>query len=234
MQKASCKISVLSIREGKDENSPMISQMLYGEYCTIVKEEGLYAKIQMDCGQVEGWVFALSLQKEEEIISKTLIKESFVKAKTLHGTMLLSIGSEVFLDKEMPMNTEIRENLNKDAYRFLNVPYLCGGRSFFGIDEGALVQLVYKINGIFMPRYAKEQAQMGEIIDFLEESQSGDLAFFQDENSEIVHCGIMIGNSEIIHAFGKVRVDLIDNSGIFNKELNKYTHKLRFIKRVLK
>ncbi|RYE38776.1 MAG: hydrolase, partial [Sphingobacteriales bacterium] len=47
------------------------------------------------------------------------------------------------------------------------------------------------------------------------------------------HVGILLGNSTIIHAAGKVRVDPIDDQGIFNKELGRYTHKLRIIKRFM-
>jgi len=38
---------------------------------------------------------------------------------------------------------------------------------------------------------------------------------------------------QIIHASGQVRIDSIDHYGIFNNEQEKYTHKLRVIKRVL-
>ena len=37
-------------------------------------------------------------------------------------------------------------------------------------------------------------------------------------------------NNFIIHAHGKVRIDRIDHTGIFNAETKAYSHKLRVIK----
>ena len=68
-------------------------------------------------------------------------------------------------------------------------------------------------------------------MDFLTAAQLGDLAFFDNENGKITHVGLMLSNDKIIHSAGKVRIDPIDNQGIFNAELGKYTHKLRIIKR---
>jgi cell wall-associated NlpC family hydrolase len=59
------------------------------------------------------------------------------------------------------------------------------------------------------------------------------LAFFDNEAGKIVHVGIVVEAGKIIHASGKVRIDNLDHQGIFNKELNQYTHRLRIIKNLL-
>ena len=105
-----------------------------------------------------------------------------------------------------------------------------GGRSFFGIDCSGFTQLVYKVHGISLPRDAYQQAKEGRVLDFVEESKPGDLAFFENEEGRIHHVGILLNPNEIIHASGKVRIDALDYSGIFNQEMNKHTHKLRFVK----
>ena len=69
-------------------------------------------------------------------------------------------------------------------------------------------------------------------MSFVEESKPGDLAFFENEAGEISHVGMMLNHQEIIHAYGKVRIDLLDSTGIFNRELNKHTHKLRFLRSI--
>ena len=76
-------------------------------------------------------------------------------------------------------------------------------------------------------------AELGEVIDFLGESEAGDLAFFETVEGKINHVGIMLNSYELIHAFGKVRIDSLDSSGIYNNELKKHTHRLRFVKRIL-
>ena len=42
----------------------------------------------------------------------------------------------------------------------------------------------------------------------------------------------MLKNNKIIHASGKVRIDKIDNTGIYNEKTGDYTHKLKLIKRI--
>ncbi len=112
-------------------------------------------------------------------------------------------------------------------------PYLWGGRTFWGIDCSGFTQLIYKIAGLQLPRDAWQQAEIGETIDFLNETKLGDLAFFDNENGRITHVGIMNGQGEILHASGKVRIDLIDSYGVFNETKGKHTHKLRTIKRMM-
>ena len=82
-------------------------------------------------------------------------------------------------------------------------------------------------------RDANQQAEQGQIINMLDEAEPGDLAFFDNEDGKIVHVGILIKKDKIIHASGHVKVNDIDHHGIFNKELNKYTHSLRLIKRII-
>jgi hypothetical protein len=73
----------------------------------------------------------------------------------------------------------------------------------------------------------------GRPIDFAEQCQSGDLAFFDNGRGHITHVGIILPECHIIHASGKVRIDKLDHFGIFNSEQNRYTHQLRIIKRLL-
>lgn len=108
-----------------------------------------------------------------------------------------------------------------------------GWKKFFAVDCSGFVQLVYKIHNVKMPRDTYQQAEVGETLSFVEESQPGDLAFFENSEGKIIHVGIMLENQKIIHASGKVRIDTLDSSGIFNKEMNKHTHKLRVIKSIL-
>ena len=120
-----------------------------------------------------------------------------------------------------------------DAMMYLNAPYLWGGRTPFGIDCSGLVQMVYKIKKIKLLRDASQQATHGEPLNFVSEAEPGDLAFFDNEEGNITHVGIMVDKSRIIHASGKVRMDTIDHEGIYNTEEQRYTHKLRIIKRIV-
>lgn len=234
MEKYYCSVSVSPIRAEVSEKSEMTSQILYGETCEIIKTEGLYSKIKMDFDGYEGWVNSSVLKKENSEISKNLVTQNYGVFDLPEGRNLLSLGSEVAFETENFVdNNNIRESLVKSAKKFINVPYLWGGRSYFGIDCSALVQLVYKIHGIALPRDADKQAELGEARDFVEESEPGDLAFFEDETGFISHVGLVLSPFELIHASGKVRIDSLDFSGIYNAEKNKHTHKLRMVKTVI-
>jgi len=77
-----------------------------------------------------------------------------------------------------------------------------------------------------------QQAEQGYTVNSLQEAKLGDLAFFENTEGKIIHVGILLNNEKIIHASGKVKIDSIDEKGIFSEESKRYTHKLRTIKRM--
>ncbi len=93
--------------------------------------------------------------------------------------------------------------------------------------------MVYKVNGYSLFRDAYQQANQGEVLSFIEESEPGDLAFFDNEEGEIIHVGIILANNYIIHCDGKIRVDRLDHSGIYNVDTKRHTHNLRIMKKVI-
>ncbi len=121
---------------------------------------------------------------------------------------------------------------------FLGAAYLWGGRTPWGVDCSGLVQMIFILMGIYLPRDAGQQADEGEAVDLLDLSEPGDLAFFENAEGAIVHVGIILTRSEegdlrIVHASGHVRIDKLDQQGIYNEEEKRYTHKLRTVRRVL-
>ncbi len=204
--------------------------MLYGEQVEIMEIKDNFTKIKMNFDGYEGWCDTKHLTKISEEKPRNIVTQSFGVFDLEEGRSLLSIGSEVTFETENHILENRSESIVETAKKFLNVPYLWGGRSFFGIDCSGFTQLVYKVHGISLPRDAYQQAKEGRVLDFVEESKPGDLAFFENEEGRIHHVGILLNPNEIIHASGKVRIDALDYSGIFNQEMNKHTHKLRFVK----
>ena len=116
--------------------------------------------------------------------------------------------------------------LINDARKWLNAPYLWGGRHILGTDCSGFIQTVFAIQGIRLPRDAREQALCGRRLGQHEISAPGDLAFFSNSEGKVIHVGIILTPNTIIHASGSVRIDTIDNQGIFRKDMNRYTHML--------
>jgi gamma-D-glutamyl-L-lysine dipeptidyl-peptidase len=115
------------------------------------------------------------------------------------------------------------------------VPYLWGGKSTWGADCSGFVQTIFKILDISLPRDAYQQAEIGKITE-LNKAQIGNLAFFKNKENKIVHVGIILNSknkANIIHASGMVRIDNLDEKGIFNEDSRTYTHELATIKRII-
>jgi hypothetical protein len=121
----------------------------------------------------------------------------------------------------------------KLARKLLNVPFLWGGRTPLGIDAPALVQLAYQITGTYLPRTVEAQVKCGRSVDFVQQSQAADLAFFDELGGKVNHAGLILPGSQILHCYERVRIDAIDHYGIYNYELGQYTHRLRIVKRLL-
>ena len=231
MDIAVCNISVAPMYEDSYGNGKMISQLLFGETCRILEFDKDWVKIQVIADNTEGWMDykQLDFPIDANTIKKKVVLDNYMFSEGL----LLSLGSELEGEPEGLTLFADRVKIGNTAQQFLNVPYLNGGRSYFGTDAGAFTQLVMKANGIDLPRFPHEQAELGYAHSFVEESEVGDLAFFENTDGFIDHVGIMLDTQKVIHAFGKVRIDTLDSSGIFNSDLNRHTHRLRFVKNIL-
>ncbi|MDR2236797.1 MAG: C40 family peptidase [Chryseobacterium sp.] len=238
MNKGICIVTVAPVRAEGSDKAEIVTEILFGESADILEVNKNWTRIKMHFDGYEGWMDTKQLKPvtDEELAKRkvTVVTEDFSSVLMNDGKTLLSMGSEV----EFPVvasrrSHDLRESIALAAKEFLNVPYLWGGKSFFAVDCSGFTQLVYKIHDIKLPRDTYQQAEVGEPLTFVEESQPGDLAFFENPEGRIIHVGIMLDNQRIIHASGKVRIDILDSTGIFNKEMNKHTHKLRVIKNVL-
>ncbi len=156
-----------------------------------------------------------------------------IKGENFHFEGQVSMTSGVEEIRTPGEKQEFCRNLVEDAMMYLHTPYLWGGRSPFGVDCSGLIQMVYRLKQIKLLRDASQQASQGEIVMLLDEAEPSDIAFFDDEEGNINHTGILVDRSRIIHASGIVRIDPVDHQGIYNNTEEKYTHKLRLIKRIV-
>jgi gamma-D-glutamyl-L-lysine dipeptidyl-peptidase len=248
-----CENVFVPLRSGPSHKSEMLSQVLFGEKYTIVDKTGKWLKIETLFDKYMGWIDVDHLQysaAEGDSCGHT-INKSLLCYRSDNTKVVLEAGCEVynpdFEDKTFFIgkniykagpefkNTYISTNepVSDSALKFINSPYIWGGRIPSGIDCSGFCQLVYKIHGIAIPRDSSQQAEIGRNIEFIDESRAGDLVFFDNERGKISHVGMILSKGLVIHASGRVRIDTIDHQGIFKPELGGYSHKLRTIRRIL-
>lgn len=249
-----CNLAIIPLRIEPSDRTEIVSQVLFGEHFEILEQYKQWSKIKLEFDNYEGWVDS----KQYQIISEAEYRQLSEDVIVLNADLLeyitgpnnlllpIPLGASLSFLNHTDINTT---NLNFEgtkisgiksknailntAFMYLNAPYLWGGKTPFGIDCSGFTQMVYKLNGYKLLRDASQQALQGEALSFIEESEPGDLAFFDNEDGNIIHVGIIMKDNYIIHASGKVRIDRLDHLGIYNAEVNRHTHKLRVIKKII-
>ena len=228
-----CTLSAISVRKEPRHESELVTEMLFNDLYEVVENRGEWLYIKMQYDGYEGWIRALQhFDIQEDTYNKLATREHYVvnNPVELYDSKILSFGTTIYSSEKKC----IEENsFINNALSLLDVTYRWGGRTVFGIDCSSFVQLCAKTIGIRLPRDASQQMEYGEDVYFLAEAQPGDLAFFENEEHKIIHVGIVLDGEKIIHASGKVRIDSLDQTGIFNKELGRHTHFLGAIKRIV-
>jgi hypothetical protein len=247
------------MRAEPSEQSEMVSQLLWGETFRVEETADRWLRISAHHDRYVGWVNPLMVSVvDDEKWEREVGVPYHISAPALcfavnektHERVFIPQGSLLYRYNELAQTFALLHNTFKleeapdklpsgrrnaivaAAQRLLNAPYLWGGRTALGIDCSGLTQLAYSVAGVNIPRNASQQAEKGEIVNFLDSAQPADLAFFDNEEGKIMHVGILLGGGKIIHASGAVHVDRIDSEGIFSAAQNRYTHKLRVIKKL--
>ncbi|RZJ66672.1 MAG: hydrolase Nlp/P60 [Flavobacterium sp.] len=249
-----CNLAIIPLRAESSDRSEIVSQVLFGEHFEVLEVQKNWSRIKLHFDQYEGWIDTKQFHEVSESEYKQLCDDALVLNSDLveyvaapnNALVPITLGASLSFLNHDDINTNNfefeglrvsgirpKQNLIPTAFMYLNAPYLWGGKTPFGIDCSGLTQMVYKLNGYKLPRDASQQALVGEPLSFIEESEPGDLAFFDNEDGNIIHVGLIMENNYIIHASGKVRIDRLDHLGIYNAETNRHTHKLRVIKKYI-
>jgi len=256
MIRAICCVPISPLRAEPSHRTEMVSQLIFGECCEVLESiKDSWAHIRGGYDGYEGWCQTSHLAEIDEKEYGQSINDltpEWVASLEYNGhPMMVPLGSNLTAMKNgrahwrknhvhykgktwdpATASTDAK-SLRHLVYKFLNTPYLWGGKTVFGTDCSGFTQTVFKFLGIPLLRDAYQQAGQGESVGFLEETKAGDLAFFDNDEGKITHVGILLNANEIIHSSGKVRIDKIDNMGIVRSDDFQRTHHLRVIKRLL-
>ncbi|MFZ1688793.1 MAG: C40 family peptidase [Flavobacteriales bacterium] len=251
-----CPLSIVPVRKDPSDRAEMVTQWLFGETAEVMERQEKWSRLKFHLDAYEGWVDnkqSVPTQYALPIGAKRSIEAT--SAVDLGGSkLILPMGAVVDLperadaasaEQKDPKETgkstadltgpaTLRAMLMTRA--FISAPYLWGGRTPWGVDCSGFTQMVYLLAGVPLPRDAYQQAEVGTTIELLDLAQPGDLAFFDNDEGRIVHVGFILpgpdGTHFIVHASGQVRLDKLDQQGIFHIQEKRYTHKLRLVKRV--
>lgn len=255
--KGICRLSIIPLRSEPSDRAEMVTQLLFGDHYEILKsdKDNKWIRIKIHYDGYEGWIdtkqhtqISESYYKQINNSDYKICTDTFANILYQKHQINIVIGSilpistnELFkMEEQLAFNGEAKslsqrrdyEFINWVSRKYLNTPYVWGGRSPLGIDCSGFVQNVFRLSGYFLPRDTSQQVNHGKTVTF-EESQPGDLAFFSVQD-KVAHVGIILEGHSIIHASGKVRIDQLAGFGIINIEDGKNTHDLSSIKRILK
>ena len=251
-----CLVSLIPVRKEPSERSEMVSQLLCGETYKLIDIQENWSFIRIHADQYEGWINnkmidGLEDERHQFILQQPhyVLKEAAWKVETHSGADITWLpGGSIFIAENDILTLGkhpilhiphvsvyhpcMAQSIPTDALKYMHSPYLWGGKTVFGIDCSGFTQVVFKMNGIALPRDAWQQAEKGTLIPHGDAIQAGDLAFFKREDGYIVHTGIMLDANTIIHASGKVRIDKMNVKGIIHTEDGKYSHQLSHLRRL--
>jgi len=217
---ASVTGSVAALRPFPDIGRGIDTELLFGESVRVFDRANGFAWVQADADGYVGYLPEEMIGSLAEPTHRITAARTFlypeaelrkppIKAFSMgslitvigdaetRGTryFLLAGGGAVIAAHCLPVGEAMADDYVYVATKFIETPYLWGGRSGFGIDCSGLVQLALMMVGKSAPRDSDMQASFGNAIT-RDELRRGDLVFWKG------HVGIMEDQETLLHANG--------------------------------
>jgi len=198
--------------------SQMISQQLAGHRVDIVDEDGDWVRAR-GADAYEGWMHVGFLSRAPESTARQSRQPSRVSLGCVTQTpssgrrqlplRAVLAPDETVYSGEAIEATQLAQRFPRTAPAiirsaqdlFMATSYLWGGVTPWGADCSGLVQSVFALHGVPLPRDAWQQAETGvDAGQDVGELLPGDLLFFSDrDDRRVTHVGIALGRRQMVH-----------------------------------
>ena len=210
-----------NIYEGSSQDSPISSQILYGEKFKILSKKKGWLKIKTSFDNYIGYIKNENYTGDHKPSHKIFsLKTTIFNKQKKKTKYFLSFASKISIIKENKKFVEFEKNkwiTKKDIKKinhveknylkilklFLKTKYVWGGKTYKGIDCSAILQLLYYYNNKFYPRDTKDQLKYSKSNFKKNIYKKGDIIFWKG------HVAICINAKKLIHAYGPEKKVLI-------------------------
>lgn len=250
----------IPMRSEPSECAEMTSEILFGEHFRILRREPRWLFVENCFDGYQGWIdwkmsTPLSLQCAQTLGqggNRWIVRHPLADIRKRGDKSPIRVSIGTVLPGYDPVRSEFRVEdavfsiprrsvaeivpshiraLIRTAELYMHTSYVWGGRTIFGVDCSGFTQVVYRINGINLPRNASQQIACGEPVASFGDAYPGDLAFFANDKGKITHVGIVYTPDSIIHCSGNVHIDKLTPDGIWSDRLGGYTHSAPILRR---
>ena len=207
MEKGICRSSLVAMFDKPSYESGLKSQLLFGEHYSVIDKKDDWINVKLYSDDSEGWIVGhhhcmITQEYFDQInlsdykICTDITGNIFFQKKHVNiliGSILPISTNELFkLEEQVAFNGGAKslsqrreaEFLKEVVSVFMHSPYLPGGKSPFGIDHGALIQLVFKVCGYRVKRTLKEQLDQGSQVLEKNDIEPGDVIFIGRDEPE--------------------------------------------------
>jgi gamma-D-glutamyl-L-lysine dipeptidyl-peptidase len=194
-------------------SSGQVSQQLAGHIVSIVEDQGDWLLVRGG-DAYEGWMHRGYLATASDAGDDRLISLGCVVQTASGAPRSLPLRALIAPDERIVSGEAIDERERADRFPptpeaigrsavelFVGTSYQWGGVTPWGADCSGLVQSVFALHGLQLPRDAWQQARIGrETGRDLLAACPGDLLFFSDRpDGHITHVALALGDSRIVH-----------------------------------
>lgn len=210
-------------------SSPVTSQLVHGDVVQLVDGRGDWLHVR-GTDEYEGWMhvgYLMSCSGGEAAWRLSLgctVRDATGALRALPLGARLAPGMEVVSGEAMaaeeraarfPRSAEAI--VDSALTLFSGASYLWGGVTPWGVDCSGLVQRVFGLHGVSLPRDAWQQADASRAVeeDAAAAHEPADLLFFSDrEDRRITHVGVATSDGRMVHSAllrGGMAVERLDS-----------------------